>query len=135
MIGGSGEQLTLRVVARHAEWWNASAGTPEDLRHKLSVLTEHCQRVGRDVEDILINWQSQCVAIAGSQAEAERLAEASPFNGRGSVVGTPDQVVERLQGMVDAGVRDVILRFADFPRLDGARLFAGEVAPRVRVRV
>ena len=136
MIGGSGEQLTLRVVARHAEWWNASAGTPDDLRHKLSVLTEHCQKVGRDVEDILINWQSQCVAVAGSQAEAQRLAEASPFHGsgRGSVVGTPDQVVERVQGMVDAGVRDFILRFADFPRLDGALLFAREVVPRVRVR-
>jgi alkanesulfonate monooxygenase SsuD/methylene tetrahydromethanopterin reductase-like flavin-dependent oxidoreductase (luciferase family) len=132
MIGGSGEQLTLRVVAKHAEWWNASAGTPDDLRHKLSVLTEHCRKVGRDVEDILINWQSQCVAVAGSAEEAQRLAEASPFHGRGSVVGTPDQVVERLQGMVDVGVRDFILRFADFPRLDGAQRFAAEVAPKLR---
>jgi alkanesulfonate monooxygenase SsuD/methylene tetrahydromethanopterin reductase-like flavin-dependent oxidoreductase (luciferase family) len=134
MIGGSGEQLTLRVVAKHAEWWNASASRPDDLRHKLDVLTEHCRKVGRDVDDILINWQCQCVAIAGSQAEAERLAEASPFHGSGSVVGTPDQVVERLQGMVDAGVRDFILRFADFPRLDGARLFAREIAPRIQAR-
>jgi alkanesulfonate monooxygenase SsuD/methylene tetrahydromethanopterin reductase-like flavin-dependent oxidoreductase (luciferase family) len=135
MIGGSGEQLTLRVVAKHAEWWNASVGTPEDLHHKLAVLGEHCQKVGRDVEDILINWQSQCVAIAPDEAEARRLAEASPFHGsgRGSVVGTPDQVVARLQGMVDAGVRDFILRFADFPRLDGAMMFAREVAPRVGV--
>jgi hypothetical protein len=37
--------------------------------------------------------------------------------------------------MVDAGVRDFILRFADFPRLDGARLFADEVFPRVQVRL
>src|SRR5207302_3957305 len=92
MIGGSGEQLTLRVVAKHAEWWNASGATPEELRHKLGVLAEHCQKVGRDVEDILINWQCQCVAIGDTEAEAQRLAEASPLHqhgGRGSVIGAP----------------------------------------------
>jgi alkanesulfonate monooxygenase SsuD/methylene tetrahydromethanopterin reductase-like flavin-dependent oxidoreductase (luciferase family) len=134
MIGGSGEQLTLRVVARYADWWNAGGGTPEEVAAKRSVLAEHCRKVGRDVDEILVNWQCQCVAIGDSQAEAERIAEAAPLYARerSAIVGTPEGVRERLQGFVDVGVRDFILRFADFPRLDGAQRFAAEVAPKLR---
>jgi alkanesulfonate monooxygenase SsuD/methylene tetrahydromethanopterin reductase-like flavin-dependent oxidoreductase (luciferase family) len=137
MIGASGEQLALRVVAKHADWWNATTPTAADLAAKRAVLAEHCAKVGRDVDDILVNWQCQCVAIADSEAEAQRLAEASPLHqhgGRGSVIGTPDQVREKLQAMVDVGVRDFILRFADFPRLDGALRFAREIAPGIQAR-
>jgi hypothetical protein len=42
-------------------------------------------------------------------------------------------VAEKLQAFVDVGVRDFILRFADFPRLDGIRRFEREIAPRLRV--
>src|SRR5262249_42884078 len=134
MVGASGEQLALRVVARHADWWNATTPTPEELRAKRAVLAEHCDKVGRDVDDILVNWQCQCVAIADSEAEARRLVEASPLHqhgGRGSIVGTPEQVQARLEQFVAAGVRDFILRFADFPRLDGALRFAREIAPGI----
>ncbi len=48
------------------------------------------------------------------------------------MVGTPEGVAARLQAFVDAGVRDFILRFADFPRTEGALRFAREVAPRLR---
>src|SRR5919198_2751342 len=100
MIGGSGEQLTLRVVARYADWWNAGGGTPEEVAAKRSVLAEHCRKVGRDVDEILVNWQCQCVAIGDSQAEAERIAEAAPLYARerSAIVGTPEGVRERLQG-------------------------------------
>lgn len=134
MIGASGEQLALRVVARHADWWNTGAATPEALTAKRAVLAEHCRKIGRDVDDILVNWQCQCVAIGDSEAEARRLAEGAPLyrHSSESVVGTPEQVIDRLQGFVDAGVRDFILRFADFPRQDGVLRFAHEIAPRLR---
>ena len=48
VIGGSGEQLTLRVVARYADVWNASGADVETFRHKLRVLHDHCAAVGRD---------------------------------------------------------------------------------------
>jgi alkanesulfonate monooxygenase SsuD/methylene tetrahydromethanopterin reductase-like flavin-dependent oxidoreductase (luciferase family) len=92
--------------------------------------------VGRDVDDILINWQCQCVAIGDSEAEARRMAEAAPLyrqSPRGAIVGTPERVTEQLQELIAAGARDFILRFADFPRLDGALRFAREIAPRLRV--
>src|SRR3954451_1619881 len=58
VIGGSGEQLTLRVVARHANVWNFAGGTLETFQHKVKVLHEHCAAVGRDPSEIALSVQS-----------------------------------------------------------------------------
>jgi F420-dependent oxidoreductase-like protein len=50
MIGGGGEKKTLRLVAKYAQSCNLFAG-PE-LAHKLDVLREHCEREGRDYDEI-----------------------------------------------------------------------------------
>ena len=50
LIGGSGERRTLRLVARYADSCNIFAHT--DLRHKLQVLRDHCEREGRDYDAI-----------------------------------------------------------------------------------
>lgn len=52
VIGGGGEQLTLRVVARHANIWNFVGGSVEDFKHKDEVLKEHCAAIGRDARTI-----------------------------------------------------------------------------------
>ncbi|HLZ10921.1 MAG TPA: LLM class flavin-dependent oxidoreductase, partial [Chloroflexota bacterium] len=111
MIGASGEQLGLRIVAKYADWWNITSPDPTELRRKLGVLAEHCRKVGRDVEDILINWQCQVVAIGDSNSEAQSIADANPLyphSAAGAVIGTPEQVAEKLQAFVDVGVRDFI---------------------------
>jgi F420-dependent oxidoreductase-like protein len=46
-IGGSGEKLTLRVVAEHADVWNAM-GSVEECVRKAEILKAHCEDVGRD---------------------------------------------------------------------------------------
>jgi probable F420-dependent oxidoreductase len=51
LIGGSGERVTLRLVAEHADAWN-SFGPPASFRHKNNVLDEWCADVGRDPADI-----------------------------------------------------------------------------------
>src|SRR3984885_3568274 len=51
LIGGGGERRTLRIAARYADHWNAWT-TPELLAHKISVLREHCEQVGRDPAQI-----------------------------------------------------------------------------------
>ncbi|HEY5005219.1 MAG TPA: LLM class F420-dependent oxidoreductase [Ktedonobacteraceae bacterium] len=48
VIGGSGEQLTLRIVAQYADIWNFVGGSVADLQHKMAVLDEHCAAIGRD---------------------------------------------------------------------------------------
>ena len=53
MIGGAGERRTLRVVARHADWWNADYYTPEEYGRKLGVLREYCAEIGRDPDSIV----------------------------------------------------------------------------------
>jgi F420-dependent oxidoreductase-like protein len=51
MIGGGGEKRTLRLTARYADMWNGF-GSPDQIRHKLRVLADHCHDVGRDPKDI-----------------------------------------------------------------------------------
>ncbi|MEJ3404207.1 LLM class F420-dependent oxidoreductase [Rathayibacter sp. YIM 133350] len=54
LIGGGGERKTLRIVAEHADIWHSFADVPT-LTHKLGVLEEHCESVGRDIGDIEIS--------------------------------------------------------------------------------
>jgi alkanesulfonate monooxygenase SsuD/methylene tetrahydromethanopterin reductase-like flavin-dependent oxidoreductase (luciferase family) len=132
MIGGGGEQLTLRVVAKHADWWNFPGGTLENYKHKLDVLRGHCDAVGRDYEEIRKTWACEQVAVAATEEEAERIAAASPFSGNNLLVGTPEQVAEGLRSFTEVGVTYFILRFCDFPRNEGLLRFAEEVMPLVR---
>ncbi|MEZ4662614.1 MAG: LLM class F420-dependent oxidoreductase [Caldilineaceae bacterium] len=57
LIGGSGEQLTLRVAAKHANIWNFVAGPVDVFQHKLDVLKGHCEAVGRDFDEIVLSTQ------------------------------------------------------------------------------
>jgi F420-dependent oxidoreductase-like protein len=51
LIGGGGEQVTLKITARHANEWNVW-GTPAILEHKMRILDEHCAAIGRDPKQI-----------------------------------------------------------------------------------
>jgi F420-dependent oxidoreductase-like protein len=57
VIGGSGEQLTLRIVAQYADIWNYTGGSVEEFQHKVAVLRQHCDEVGRDFNDIQLSYQ------------------------------------------------------------------------------
>jgi len=52
VIGGSGEQKTLRVVAQYADIWNFAGGSADDFTHKSQVLDGHCAAIGRDPASI-----------------------------------------------------------------------------------
>jgi F420-dependent oxidoreductase-like protein len=52
VIGGGGEQLTLRVTAKYADIWNATGGSVDVFRHKNEVLDGHCAAIGRDPSTI-----------------------------------------------------------------------------------
>jgi len=51
MIGGGGEKVTLRLVARHADMWNTFPPADSYAR-KNSILDDWCERVGRDPREI-----------------------------------------------------------------------------------
>lgn len=52
LIGGDGEQKTLRLVAQYADIWNSLVPEIDGLRHKIDVLNRHCDAVGRDAGEI-----------------------------------------------------------------------------------
>ena len=130
MIGGGGEQLTLRIVAQHADWWNIPGNNLENYTHKLAVLRQHCADVGRDYNSIVKTWSAECVAVAETEAEAARIVEATPYKNH-AIAGTPEQVAAQLQKFVDVGVEYLIVRPVDFPRTEGFDLFVREVMPRL----
>ena len=58
MIGGKGEQKTLRLVARYADYWHSFV-RPEELPHKLSVIEKWAQREGRDTSNLILSNELQ----------------------------------------------------------------------------
>ena len=129
MIGSGGEKLALRVVAKHADWWNWAFGNKDICAQKLSVLRTHCEEVGRDFQEIVKTWWHY-IAIADSEAEAKLLTEKR--YGHASVVGTPEQVVEQLQPFIELGIEHLMFEFVDFPSMAGSILFENEVIPKLR---
>ena len=136
LIGGGGEQLTLRVVARHATHSNFG-GKPHEWAHKAEVLKGHCAAVGRDYDEITKTWSPE-VFIRETEAE---LAEAGSrsFWGEpveswteGNLVGTPEQVAEKVQAYVDLGCAGFFPWCSDYPDTETMRLFAEQVIPSFR---
>ncbi|MEM2111332.1 MAG: LLM class flavin-dependent oxidoreductase [Candidatus Bathyarchaeia archaeon] len=126
MIGGGGEKLTLKVVAKYADWWDIPVDTVPQLKHKIEVFNQHCYTLGKDPSSF-VKAIDPVVAIAENEAEARKIA-LNPFIKWGiPLVGTPDMIVERLRECIDLGVNLFILRFLDFPSTKGGILFIDEV--------
>ena len=82
LIGGGGEKVTLRIVAEHANLWN-SFGPPENYAKKNAILTEWCEKIGRDPAEI-----ERTVLISGVRGRREgrrlpRGRRAAPHRGPG----------------------------------------------------
>jgi F420-dependent oxidoreductase-like protein len=135
-IGGGGEQLTLRVVARYADCSNFG-GRPEVWAHKRDVLRAHCAEVGRDPDEIRMTWSPE-IFIRGTEAEIDAAGSRSLWGDppetwrEGNLVGTPEQVAEKIQTYVDLGCRGFIPWCADYPDTETLERFAREVIPQFR---
>jgi len=58
MIGGKGEQKTLRIVAQHADIWHSFV-TPEEIAHKVSVIDAWGERDGHDTSQLIVSNELQ----------------------------------------------------------------------------
>ena len=78
VIGGGGEQLTLRVVAKYADIWNHGGVDVEVFKHKVEVLHRHCETIGRDPNEIELSVQVRIdyADISGSLAVLQPMIEA-----------------------------------------------------------
>jgi len=127
LIGGGGEQVTLKLVAQYGDACNVS-GDLETITHKFGVLKQHCEKVGRAYASIRRTVTCLC-AIGETDAQARAKIPAALLDrpvGRGALIGSPDTIRARLAELESAGVQEVILGFPDAIQLDSLRLFAKE---------
>ena len=77
MIGGSGEQKTLRLVAQYGDACNLFARDPAVVAHKLEVLRAHCATEGRDYASIrkTILYNNQTLAQGDAETFVEEMRE------------------------------------------------------------
>ena len=135
LIGGAGEKLMLRVVARHADIWNCPNNVATELPRKLAVLHDHCAAIGRDPQTIEVS--EQCVVVLGKdEAEfKEKWAFAKGALGRvfdlekTAFRGTPNQVIDQLHKRREQGVTFFTMLFGDFHQPATLELFVDKVLP------
>jgi F420-dependent oxidoreductase-like protein len=145
-IAGGGEKVTLKIAAKYAAYTNFD-GTLEGFTHKSEILAGHCTTVGTDY-DAIVRSANYNVAIGATEAETEeRLAQTTarlaPALGEERTAkwidsmirgmpchGTPEQIVENLTALREAGMTYAILNFpeAAYDR-SGIELFEREVIP------
>jgi F420-dependent oxidoreductase-like protein len=129
-IGGSGEKVMLRIVAKYADRWNCPSAY-RDFNHKMAVLKEHCRAVGRDFSTLQISEQT-LITLGRNEAEVEEKwkvgQKMKPF-AYTAVRGTPPQIIEQLRERVERGVRMFVLYFSDQAATTTLELFAREVMP------
>jgi F420-dependent oxidoreductase-like protein len=110
LVGGSGEQKTLRVVAKHADMWHCFAGTAAEFARLLGVLDAHCHAVGRDLASITPSTGGQ-VIIRDTASQLERrfdeLVERHrvPRGKPTEFSGTVDHVATHIAERLRAGTR------------------------------
>jgi len=99
VIGGSGEKLTLRVVAQYADIWNYVGGGVENFQQKSAILDEHCAAVGRDPStiersiQIVVNYSNPAETLNGMKPYIEAGATHIILNLRAPY---PESIVHRI---------------------------------------
>ncbi len=128
LIGGGGEKRTLRIAAQYADEWN-SWTSPEVLTHKIGVLRQHCDAIGRDPKEIGVSTQ----ALLYLSEDTEWLETK---RGQDAIVGTPSEVADIIGAYRDAGADEIIIpdfTMGSMPRRkDTCDLFMQEVAAGFR---
>jgi alkanesulfonate monooxygenase SsuD/methylene tetrahydromethanopterin reductase-like flavin-dependent oxidoreductase (luciferase family) len=143
LIGGGGEQRTLRMVARYATEWNAPiAGGLDVFKHKSEVLAKHCEAAGRDPATIERSVMTGYIA-GEDQAEVDRKVQAAiasaPERFRRNdgkppmtaLWGTPPQIIEQIKELEAAGISRIQLQYRTPPARSDLEFVAREILPKV----
>jgi F420-dependent oxidoreductase-like protein len=103
MVGGAGEQRTLRIAAKYADMthWFGSLGLDE-LRRKNDILVGYCEEIGRDPSTIERTLGSP-VLVARDERHADEMLSRVPPERRGTRPVPPEQAAEQLRPYVEAG--------------------------------
>jgi len=103
LVGGGGEQRTLRIAAKYADMTHWFSIGLDALKHKTEVLERYCEEIGRDPSTIERTIGAP-VIVVGSEAEAKPFLDAIPAERRPFVkIGGPEQAAEGLRPYIEAG--------------------------------
>ncbi len=116
-IGGEGEKVTLKLVAQYGDACNVGGGDVELIRRKLQVLRQHCTDLGRNYDELIRSTSINVHLLqAGEQPEkatalARRNTSFEQYS-RAFWVGTPDEIIARLEPVIATGINYVIVYIA-----------------------
>ncbi len=138
-IGGLGEKKTLRLVAKHADVWNAAYTTVDEFKRLNGVLDSWCEKQDRDPATVkrTINLTfNMALTDAEVDAQREKLREAwGPAASRvegGALLCTPAQAIERLQEYESAGAAHLNIALRAPWNTEALDAYLEEVIPAVK---
>jgi F420-dependent oxidoreductase-like protein len=135
LIGGRGRRRTPQLTARYADEYNVPFSTAEETGAAFGRIREACQVAGRD-PDSLVYSAAHTVCCGRDEAELARRAEAIGWDlatqRAEGLVGTPDEIVDRIGTFAGLGATRIYLQVMDLHDLDHLELIAAEVMPQVR---
>ena len=134
-IGGGGEKVTLKLVARLGDACNVGNGDVEVIRAKLDILRGHCEAVGRDYDELIKSTTINVHLIQDGDDPERATAEARGDRSfadysKEFIVGGTDDVKAKVQELQEAGVTYTLMyvaRAAHEP--EAVRQIAREVLP------
>ncbi|HVM07397.1 MAG TPA: TIGR03560 family F420-dependent LLM class oxidoreductase [Acidimicrobiales bacterium] len=104
-IGGGGEKKTLRVAARYADGWNVPFIAPDAYRHKVGVLHQHCDDVGRDPSEIRLSIN---VGMASSEDDLRaQFGNIANFVRPGVLMGSDQEILDKVGAYEEAGAQQI----------------------------
>jgi F420-dependent oxidoreductase-like protein len=134
VIGGNGPKRTLPLVAKYADEWNAVFQTADGIIERNAIIDELLEKEGRKPSDVKRTLMIRGV-IGRTEAELEArfsTEELADMRSREAIVGTPNEIVERLGRLSEAGVAGVQLQWLDLDDITGLELIASDVLPQLK---
>ena len=135
LIGGAGQRRTPRLAASFADEYNIPFASVADSTAAFGRVRQACQEAGRDPGSLVYS-AAQTVCCGRDEAELARRAAAIGWDlatQRGDgLVGTPDEIVDRIGAFAELGATRIYLQVLDLHDLDHLELIASEVMPQVR---
>ncbi len=134
VIGGGGPKRTPALAARFAGEFNLAFPTLDFVPLQYGRVRAALERAGRPADDIVYS-AAFVVCVGSDEAELIRRATAmgrdlDELRANSPLVGTPEEIANRLGEFAEAGVQRVYLQLLDMSDLDQLSLFAAEVMAR-----
>jgi F420-dependent oxidoreductase-like protein len=140
-VGGTGN-LTLKVAAKHADAVNfAWSQSPSYFEERFKVLHRHCKKVGRDSNEIrrsagLMITMAQTREELDEELKKQEREKDTPYRRylsrqQPNIVGTPEEVAEKVGEYKAIGIDHYILRFNFGRELKNMNLFMNKVRRKI----